>query len=520
MRKSLIMVSAAVFLFNSLQKANAQNTFPSTGKVGIGTTAPNASSLLEIKSTSKGVLIPRMTLAQRNAIAAPATSLMIYQTDNTPGFYYYSGKAWINVGYWKGNATGSTIYTNGKVGIGTSSPGYRLSVQDSGNAIYATSLGGGYGVYATSTFLGVFGSGGSYGIYGSGSYGVYGAGGTYGVYGYGTYGMYGSGTYGVYGSGYTYGVYGSASGNYGVYGSGFYGVYGYTPNGYGGTFISDAGHGLYAKTSSTASNIYAAIFQGNTYCYGTYNTSDERVKKNVADFKNGMDLINQLKPKSYDFRDDGSYAKLDLPKGNHYGFLAQDVEKLLPGLVREAPLELENAPVTAINGNGKDTSAAAAAKGQLVKRPETMNVKAINYTELIPVIIKGMQEMDAENKSLKTTVANLQDEVTQLKQMVQNSANANASGNTIFSANASLQQNQPNPFTGTTIIPLTVPASAKSASLAITETGSGKLFKTITVTPGMKQVNVDAGILANGSYTYTLIVDGKKIDSRQMTIIK
>jgi hypothetical protein len=74
-----------------------QNIFPSTGAAGIGTTAPNISSLLEIKSTSKGLLIPRMTLTQRNAIASPALGLLIYQTNNTPGFYYYTGTAWTAV---------------------------------------------------------------------------------------------------------------------------------------------------------------------------------------------------------------------------------------------------------------------------------------------------------------------------------------------------------------------------------------------------------------------------------------
>lgn len=70
------------------------NTFPSTGSAGIGTTTPNASSLLDITSTSKGMLGPRMTKAQRDSIASPATGLLIYQTNNTPGFYYYTGTAW------------------------------------------------------------------------------------------------------------------------------------------------------------------------------------------------------------------------------------------------------------------------------------------------------------------------------------------------------------------------------------------------------------------------------------------
>jgi trimeric autotransporter adhesin len=71
----------------------------SYSQVGIGTTSPNPSSELDVSSplNDKGVLIPRMIQAQRNAIASPATSLLIYQTDNTPGFYYYNGTIWVGI---------------------------------------------------------------------------------------------------------------------------------------------------------------------------------------------------------------------------------------------------------------------------------------------------------------------------------------------------------------------------------------------------------------------------------------
>ena len=59
--------------------------------VGIGTNTPAASAALEIKDTTKGILIPRMTMAQRNAIANPAEGLMVYQTDSTKGFWYWDG---------------------------------------------------------------------------------------------------------------------------------------------------------------------------------------------------------------------------------------------------------------------------------------------------------------------------------------------------------------------------------------------------------------------------------------------
>jgi hypothetical protein len=62
--------------------------------IGIGTNTPHASAALEIQDTSKGILIPRMTMAQRNAIANPAEGLMVYQTDSTKGFWYWDGSIW------------------------------------------------------------------------------------------------------------------------------------------------------------------------------------------------------------------------------------------------------------------------------------------------------------------------------------------------------------------------------------------------------------------------------------------
>jgi hypothetical protein len=70
------------------------------GQVGIGTTTPDVSAMLDVVSTDKGILIPRMTQAARNAITVGATQegLLIYQTDITPGFYYYNGTIWTGFG--------------------------------------------------------------------------------------------------------------------------------------------------------------------------------------------------------------------------------------------------------------------------------------------------------------------------------------------------------------------------------------------------------------------------------------
>lgn len=75
----------------------------SDGRIGIGTSAPDASAKLDISSTTQGVLVPRMTYAQRVAIAAPAMGLMVYQTDSNKGFWNYNGTIWSSVNNAVGN---------------------------------------------------------------------------------------------------------------------------------------------------------------------------------------------------------------------------------------------------------------------------------------------------------------------------------------------------------------------------------------------------------------------------------
>ena len=76
-------------------------------QIGINNENPDASAALDITSTTGGVLIPRMTETQRDAISPAATGLMIYQTDGTAGFYYYNGSSW--EGYYSKNEVDTLI---------------------------------------------------------------------------------------------------------------------------------------------------------------------------------------------------------------------------------------------------------------------------------------------------------------------------------------------------------------------------------------------------------------------------
>ena len=65
--------------------------------------------MLELKSTSQGLLLPRLSLAQRAAIASPAAGLLVFQTDGTPGRYYYSGISWLNLAVASGAAPAGVV---------------------------------------------------------------------------------------------------------------------------------------------------------------------------------------------------------------------------------------------------------------------------------------------------------------------------------------------------------------------------------------------------------------------------
>ncbi|MDP1815404.1 MAG: hypothetical protein Q8K92_13225 [Leadbetterella sp.] len=74
----------------------ASTAFAQTENVGIGTAQPDKSAILDLSSSNKGFLLPRMSESQRLTIVKPAQGLQVYQTDGTAGLYVFNGKDWEN----------------------------------------------------------------------------------------------------------------------------------------------------------------------------------------------------------------------------------------------------------------------------------------------------------------------------------------------------------------------------------------------------------------------------------------
>lgn len=133
-------------------------------QTGIGTTTPDASAKLDVTATDKGLLLPRMTAAQRTAISLPANGLLVYQTDGVSGFYVNTGTAaspvwsrvnmdWVRSGndisYTAGNISTTGALTGGNsntssisgfsANVTSISNSYNLSANDNGKLIQSTS---------------------------------------------------------------------------------------------------------------------------------------------------------------------------------------------------------------------------------------------------------------------------------------------------------------------------------------------------------------------------------------------
>ena len=390
------------------------------------------------------------------------------------------------------------IDSSGNIGIGIKSPLYKLHVEGGSSlaAIYGHSTKG-YGVYGIGNIYGLYGYGfnGVLGYSDSTGYGVYGVSssvfsvnGSAGVYGEAYYGVEGVGKVGVKGMGTAMGVYGYATDN-----SGF-GVYGVSPN-YGVYAVSDY-IGLYAVGDKDA---FAGFFDGNVYSNGNYLGSDSKLKKSITDFSSAMDIINKLHPKLYEFRQDSNYKLMHLPEGKHYGLIAQDLEQILPGLVKQTKFETSLAQPIKPGTSAKEQTA-------IREQSEVINFKAVNYTELIPIMVKAMQEQQIQIQNQQTQIEELENEISGLKQ---------SDGHTVANAGI-LSQAIPNPTNGIAHISYRLPKGTAYAQLLITDM-SGKEIKIISLN-NSGNVDINTTSLSSGVYNYSLQVNGRVISAKKLMV--
>lgn len=282
----------------------------------------------------------------------------LYKADNSAMLGFMGTQNNQNVGFYGGPGGWGFTYDaiNSRVGIGNATPAYTLDVISSGsrtaNFVNTMPTFNGEGVY--SSCVNAPGQG----------IGMYGLGGRAGVYGVAI----------VSGAGNRYGVFGIAnngnSDNFGTIAEAIGGVNSF---------------GLYGSASGGTVSNWAGYFVGNVYSTGTYQGSDRKLKTGITPLTGAMSIISQLNPTLYSYNI-AEYQQMHFPEGIHYGLIADEVEKIIPGIVKRTiqPAQYENH--NELTGR---------------KLSDEVEFNAVNYTEMIPILIGAVKEQQVMIEELK-----------------------------------------------------------------------------------------------------------------------
>jgi len=252
---------------------------------------------------------------------------------------------------------------------------------------------------------------------------------------------------------------------------------------------SSINFGILALASGGTTN-YAGFFQGDVTVTGTFsNPSDSSLKENITTIPNALDILAQLQPRTFNFKT-SQYTDMNLPLGTQFGLVAQEVEQILPEIIENdtRPLQVDSV-------------------GNIIM--QQINYKGINYVALIPILIKGMQEQQAQIDSLTNQNLRMSNNNSSSSAPVQKDV-------TLSNKKIVLDQNSPNPFKDQTTITYEIKTDFSNAMIIFTDM-KGQVIKEVPVTEkGKGQLNVYASDLTNGIYTYTIVVDGITIDTKKM----
>lgn len=225
-------------------------------------------------------------------------------------------------------------------------------------------------------------------------------------------------------------------------------------------------------TLGTPTLRWQEVFAAN----GTINTSDARQKTNVQDLNYGLNEIKQLRPVTFNWINNQA-------AGTKVGLIAQEVKEVISEVVKE----------------GNDPN-------------QTLG---LYYSDLIPVLIKGIQEQQVLIETLEAKIETLE-----------NSSFASSSEKTLQTINGmaaevvKVYQNNPNPFDEITEIKFFIPEQVSEAKLYIYNL-SGTELKSISIKErGASSVQINGGELAAGMYLYTIIADGEETETKRMILTK
>jgi hypothetical protein len=413
-------------------------------------------------------------------------------------------------------------------GVATSVP-HKLSVfnENENNAILGNSASATYGTGTRSGVLGlaqnadapvgVIGrSSGGQSVTGVSGYAADGSLTTIGVYGYGESLLTSGNVFG----GKFYAESQTNDNNYGVHANAQNG----TKTNIGGAFYANEGTsaiGVYAEANSsqTGAEIWAGYFAGPIISGAPSVPSDAQFKTNINPIQDANALLLNLNPVTYNYLQTGNAAYMHFPNSLQFGLIAQEVEQVLPNLVKivEHPQQLDSL------GN--------------VTVP-SFEYKTLNYEALIPILIKGYQNQTASVDSLSQVCSSYTNTIDSLSSRVEelngrlsdledclsnilpflcqinssalqttNQENKVTSEILLSGELAFLGQNEPNPFSEYTNIPFYIPEEVKSAQLDFYN-DQGQRIKTLIIEErGEGKLAVFTENLSAGIYTYVMTLD-------------
>ncbi|MEM7038619.1 MAG: tail fiber domain-containing protein [Bacteroidota bacterium] len=256
-------------------------------------------------------------------------------------------------------------------------------------------------------------------------------------------------------------------------------------------------YAIWGYSATNANGNFAGYFDGNTFCTsGVWSASDRKLKREVRDLEGVTEQLMRLQPKSYQFRTE-EFPSMNLPETKQYGFLAQELQAEFP----EMTMEIQSPTVRNKDG---------------IVEHASVEFTGVNYQALIPMLVQGFQEQQQLIESQAQEIEALKAQISGTTQQKQASNIFNETQT--IGTKAVLGNNIPNPFEGITQIPLFIPDHIQQAQLIIFDMTGKQLQAQPISTRGHTSIQIDAESLAAGMYIYTLIADGREIDSKRMIL--